>query len=107
MIIRHDVTADTYAPLPATDEALRRLKTAFRIHASHLELDLGCTDTGEPFVIVTDPGAGFDDDWPIITRGEHGWQMVRGGEGPLYEFATEREVAEFLGSGGLTSDRLE
>ena len=28
-----------------------------------------------------------------------GWQMHRGGEGPLYEFATEREVAEFFGSG--------
>jgi hypothetical protein len=32
------------------------------------------------------------------------WSGVR--RAPLYEFATEREVAEFLGSGGLASDRL-
>jgi hypothetical protein len=44
---------------------------------------------------------------PCITRGEVtgldgtrslGWQMHRGGEGPLYAFATAREAAEFFGS---------
>jgi hypothetical protein len=98
MIIRHDVTAETYCPLPCTDEALRGLEDAFRDHASHLELERGYTDTGEPFVVVTDPRAGFDDAPPCITRGERGWQMVRGEDGSLYEFATEREVAEFFGS---------
>jgi hypothetical protein len=96
MIIRHDVTADTYTPLPSPDEALRRLQEAFRDHAPHLALDLGYTDTGVPFVTVTDPCAGFDDAPPCITRGERGWQMVRGADGPLYEFATAQEVAEFL-----------
>jgi hypothetical protein len=100
MIIRHDSTPDTYNPLPITDEALRCLQEAFRDHAPHLELDLGDTDTGLPFVSVTVPGADFDEAPPCITRNERGWQMVRGGDGPLYEFASEREVAEFLGSGG-------
>lgn len=95
MIVRHDITADTYAPLPITDEALRRLQETFRDHAPHLELDLGYTDTGVPFVSVIDPGAGFDDAPPCITRNERGWQMVLGGDGLLYEFATEREVAGF------------
>jgi hypothetical protein len=116
MIVRHDVTADTYYPLPFTAETLRGLQEAFRDHASHLELERGETDDGVSFVSVTVPGADFDDAPPCITRGEVtgpdgasklGWQMVRGGDGPLYEFETEREVAEFLGSGGLTSDRLE
>jgi hypothetical protein len=98
MIVRHDITADTYAPLPITDEALRRLQEAFRDHAPDVALDLGETDTGVPFVSVIDPGAGFDDAPPCITRNERGWQMVRGEEGPLNEFATEREAAEFLGS---------
>jgi hypothetical protein len=98
MIIRHDVTADTYCPLPITDEAMSGLKEAFRDNAPHLELERGDTETGEPFVVVTDPRAGFDDAPPCITRNERGWQMVRGEEGPLYEFASEREVAEFFGS---------
>jgi hypothetical protein len=97
MIVRNDVTADTYAPLPATDEALSGLKEALRGRAPHLELDLGHTDTGVPFVSVTVPGAGFEDT-VVITRSELGWQIHRGEEGPLYEFASEREVAEFLGS---------
>jgi hypothetical protein len=101
MIVRDDVTAETYCPLPTTDEALRGLQEAFREHAGHLELELGNTDTGVPFVSVTVPGAGFDDAPPCITRNERGWQMVRGGDGPLYEFATEREVAEFLGARGM------
>jgi hypothetical protein len=96
MIIRDDVTADTYAPLPATDEALSGLQEAFRIYAPHLELERGDTDTGVPFVSVTDPRADFEDGSPCITRAERGWQMHRGGNGPLYEFVTEREVAEFL-----------
>jgi hypothetical protein len=76
---------------------LRRLKEAFRgPHASHLDLDLGYTDTGAPFLIVTAPE--FTEKALIITRGERGWQMHRGGEGPLYEFTSEREVAEFVGS---------
>jgi hypothetical protein len=98
MIIRNEITADTYVPLPAIDEALSGLKEAFRIHAPHLGLELGDTDTGVPFVSVTDPRADFDDAPPCITRNERGWQMHRGGDGPLYEFATEREVAEFVGS---------
>jgi hypothetical protein len=104
MIVRHDVTADTYVPLPITDEALRRLKKAVQDHAPHLELDLGYTDTGEPFVSATDPRAGADDAPPCITRGERGWQMHRGGNGSLYEFATEREVAEFVGCGDTRSE---
>jgi hypothetical protein len=100
MIVRHDATADTYMPLLFTYEALRRLKKAFRDHAPHLELDLGHTDTGMPFLTVAVPGDDFDDAPAVITRGERGWQMVRGGDGPLYEFATAREVAEFLGVRG-------
>jgi hypothetical protein len=100
MIIRHDITAETYCPLPTTDEALSGLKEAFRDHAPHLGLELGYTDTGVPFVSVTGgPGFGFDDAPPCVTRGGHGWQMVRGEEGPLYEFATAQEAAEFFGSG--------
>jgi hypothetical protein len=105
MIIRDDITADTYNPLPFStadlqhlgkaDDGFAILKNAFRDHAPHLELESGDTETGEPFVVVTDPGAGFDDAPPCITRGERGWQMHRGEEGPLYEFATAREVAEF------------
>jgi hypothetical protein len=106
MIIRYDVTAETYAPLPFSDEALRCLQEAFRDHAGHLELELGGTDDDVPFVSVTVPGV-TEDAVPIITRGEVtgpdgasklGWQMHRGGEGALYEFATEREAAEFVGS---------
>jgi hypothetical protein len=43
MIIRNDVTAETYAPIPITDEALLRLKKAFQDHAPDVELDLGHT----------------------------------------------------------------
>lgn len=100
MIIRNDITAETYCPLPFSTADLQHLKNAFRIHAPHLGLELGDTDTGVPFVSVTDPRADFEDGSPCITRAERGWQMHRGGNGPLYEFACEREVAEFLGSGG-------
>jgi hypothetical protein len=100
MIIRHDVTADTYDPLPISDEALGCLKKALQAHAPHLELDLGDTDDGLSVVTATVPGDDFDDAPAVITRGERGRQMHRGGNGPLYEFATEREVAEFVGSGG-------
>ena len=104
MIVRNDITADTYCPLPFSSADYRRLKKDFRAHAPDVELDRGYTDDGKPYVSVTVPGVGFDDAPPciIIIRSERGWQMHRGGEGPLYEFATEREVAEFLGSGGLT-----
>jgi hypothetical protein len=102
MIVRHDVTADTYCPRPITDEALCGLKDAFRDHAPHLELDLGDTDDGLPVVTVTVPGAGFDDAPPRITRNERGWQMHRGADGPLYEFETAQEVAEFFRAGGRT-----
>jgi hypothetical protein len=105
MILRDDVTAETYEPIPFSTADLRRLKKAFRDHAPHLELESCDTETGEPFVVVTVPGV-TEDAAACITRGERGWQMVRGSDGPLYEFATEQEVAEFLGSGGLASDRL-
>lgn len=96
MIVRNDVTAETYEPIPFSTAYLRRLKEAFRgPPASHLDLDLGYTDTGAPFLTVTAPE--FTEEALIITRGERGWQMVRGGDGPLYEFATAQEVAEFLG----------
>jgi hypothetical protein len=108
MIIRSDVTAETYEPIPFStadlqhlgkaDDGFAILKEAFRVHAPHLGLELGDTDTGVPFVSVTDPRAGFDDAPPIITRNERGWQMHRDGDGLLYEFETAREVAEFLGS---------
>jgi hypothetical protein len=68
-------------------------------YAPNVEFDLGHTDTGIPFLSVMDPRAGFDDAPPCITRGERGWQMHPGGDGPLYEFATQREAAEFFGSG--------
>jgi hypothetical protein len=98
MIIRHDITAETYCPLPFSTADYRRLRKAFRDHASHLELDLGPAETGEPFVVVTVPGI-TEDAYLIITRSEHGWQMHRGGDGPLYEFASTQEVAEFFRSG--------
>jgi hypothetical protein len=98
-----DVTAETYDPLPISDADLHRLKTAFRDHAPHLELDLGDTDTaGLSCVSVTVPRADFDEAPPIITRGEVkdreaiigpakgpdgasklGWQMRRAHEGCL------------------------
>jgi hypothetical protein len=102
MIIRHDVTAETYYPLPWSPADFSRLNEAFRINAPAVELDCGQTETGEPHISVMIPGAGFDDAPPCITRNARGWQMVRGGDGPLYDFATEREVAEFVGSGGLS-----
>jgi hypothetical protein len=94
-------TAETYCPLPFSTADYRRLRKAFRDHAPDVALDRGYTETGEPFLTVGDPCAGFNDAWPIITRNELGWQMHRGGNGPLFEFATAQEVAEFLGSGGL------
>jgi hypothetical protein len=86
MIIRNDITSETYTPLPITDEALRRLKKAFRDHAPDVALNLGYTDTEAPFLTVTAPE--LTEDALIITRNERGWQMVRGGDGPLYEFET-------------------
>jgi hypothetical protein len=80
-------------------------------HAPHLELDHGYTETGAPLLAVTEPGAGLDDAPAVITRSavtgpdgasSLGWQMHRGVNGPLYEFASTQEVAEFFGSGGLT-----
>jgi hypothetical protein len=90
-------TAETYRPVPFSTVDYRGLKKAFLDRAPKLELDLGHTDTGIPFVSVMDPRAGFNDAPPCITRSEHGWQMHRGGDGPLYEFATAQEVAEFFG----------
>jgi hypothetical protein len=100
MMVRDDITAETYCPLLLSTADLQHLKKAFRDHAPdlELELELGHTDTGIPFVTVTDPAAGFDAAPPCVTRAERGWQMHRGGNGPLYEFETEREIAEFLGS---------
>jgi hypothetical protein len=98
MIVRDDITAETYCPVLFSSADYRRLKKAFRDHATGLELDLAQTDTGAPFLTVTDPAASFDDAPPCITRNERGWQMHRGGDGPLYEFATTQEVAEFVGS---------
>jgi hypothetical protein len=62
-------------------------------------LGLCSTDDGVdahdvPYVSVMVPG--ITDEAVIITRGERGWQMHRGGDGPLYEFASEREAAEFF-----------
>jgi hypothetical protein len=101
-------TFETYRPVPFStvdyrglakaDDGFAILKKAFLDRAPNLELDLGHTDTGIPFVTVTDPAAGFDAAPPCVTRAERGWQMHRGGNGPLYEFETEREIAEFLGS---------
>ena len=96
MIIRNEITAETYCPLPITYADYRRLRKAFREDAPDVDLDHGYTETGAPFLVVGEPGAGLDDDWPCITRNERGWQMHRGGDGPLYEFATAQEVAEFL-----------
>jgi hypothetical protein len=97
MIVRNDITADTYCPHPFSTAVYRRLKKDFRVHASDVQLDRGYTDDGKPYVSVTVPG--ITDEAVIITRNERSWQMHRGGDGPLYEFATKREVAEFLGSG--------
>jgi hypothetical protein len=65
-------TAETYCPLPFSTADYRRLKKAFRDHAPDVALDRGYTETGAPFLTVGDPGAGFDDAWPIITRNELG-----------------------------------
>jgi hypothetical protein len=110
MIIRNDITADTYNPLPFSNADFRRLQEAVRVHAPDVVLDLCNTDDGVdahdvPYVSVTVPGAGLDDAPPCITRNERGWQMVRGEGWPLYEFATEREIAEFLGSGMIRPRR--
>jgi hypothetical protein len=78
MIARDDITAETYFPIPFSIADHRCLKKAFRDHAPHLELAIGHTDTGIPFLTVTDPAASFDDAPPCITRGERGWQMHRG-----------------------------
>jgi hypothetical protein len=100
MIVRNDVTAETYEPIPFSTADLRRLKKDFRFHAPDVELDLGYTDDGKPYVSVTVPGA-FDEAGPIIIiiiiirsevtgldgNSKLGWQMHRGGDGPLYEFA--------------------
>ena len=61
-----------YCPIPWSNADLRGLKKEFREHALHLELAIGHTDTGIPFLTVTDPRAGFDDAAPIITRNERG-----------------------------------
>ena len=96
MVIRNDITTDTYVPIQFSTADLRRIKKEFRARVPDLELDLGDTDDGIPVVFVTVPGADFEDGSPCITRNERGWQMVRGGNGPLYEFASEREIAEFF-----------
>ena len=41
-------TFETYRPVPFSTVDLQHLKEAFRDRASHLELDLGHTDTGIP-----------------------------------------------------------
>lgn len=103
MIVRDDITAETYCPLPFSGADLRDLERAIKDRVGKLlTLDLGYTDTGAPFLTVTEPEfapEGEFDDALIITRNKRGWQMHRGGDGPLYEFATEQEVAEFLGCG--------
>jgi hypothetical protein len=96
MIVRNDITADTYCPLPFSTAAYCRLKKDFRVHASDVQLDRGYTDDGKPYVSVTVPG--ITEDAVIIIRSERGWQMHRGGDGPLFEFASETEVADFFGS---------
>jgi len=40
MIVRNDITADTYCPLPFSTAAYCRLKKDFRVHASDVQLDL-------------------------------------------------------------------
>ena len=70
MIIRNDITAETYCPLPITYADYRRLRKAFREDAPDVDLDHGYTETGAPFLVVGEPGAGLDDDWPCITRNE-------------------------------------
>jgi hypothetical protein len=47
MIVRNDVTADTYCPLPFSNADYRLLKKDFRVHAPHLTLDLGHTERVE------------------------------------------------------------
>ena len=98
MIIRNDITAETYCPLPFSTADLRRLKKEIRVHVPDVALDLSYADDGKPYVSVTVPGA-FDEDGPIIIiiirsevtgldgNSKLGWQMHRGGDGPLYEFA--------------------
>jgi hypothetical protein len=95
MIIRNDVTAETYEPIPFSSADLRRIKEAFRDRVPDVVLER-CDTDGIPGIFVTVPGADFEDGSPCITRNERGWQMVRGGNGPLYEFASEREIAEFF-----------
>jgi hypothetical protein len=60
---------------------------------------LGITDEADPIIIRSEV-TGLDGNSKL------GWQVHRGGDGPPYEFASEREVAEFLGFGRLRSDRF-
>ena len=106
-----DQTLSVNAFLDTYTEEQPALQEAFRDRVPDIELDLVCTDDGVdahdvPYVSVTVPG--ITDETVIITRGEVtgpdgasklGWQMHQGDDGPLYVFASEREVAEFLGSG--------
>ena len=92
MIIRN-VTAETYCPRQFSNADLRRLKRAFREHAPDVELDRCYSDTGAPYLIVTIPEIAWEDSAWIIIRCGGGWQMHCGGDGPLFELASEREVA--------------
>jgi hypothetical protein len=46
MIVRDDIAAETYEPLPFSPAEYRRLRKAFRDHAPEVALERGPTDTG-------------------------------------------------------------
>ena len=71
----------------------------------NLRLTLLQTDIGEDFIVVEVsrpplfPGFPTEADAIIahVIRGERGWMVHHPEDGPLYEFATLRGVAAFLG----------
>jgi hypothetical protein len=72
MIVRDDITAETYCPLPFSTADLRGLERAIEDRVGKLlTLDLGNTETGEPFISVMAPGdhlGGRRDHYPQRTR---------------------------------------
>jgi hypothetical protein len=62
MIIRNDITAETYASIPFAAADLRRLKEAFRVHAPDVELARCYTPPRyNPYDAVVETHAVMDD----------------------------------------------
>jgi len=98
-------TTDTLRRLPISSEDFLCLKGAVADRDRNLRLTLLQTDIGEDFIVVEVsrpplfPGFPTEADAIIahVIRGERGWMVHHPEDGPLYEFATLRGVAAFLG----------